>query len=149
MLTFFLRYRYFIKPLVGLYGGLTLYFFVRFLESHWFIWCTQFNHLGMEMDVDDLKDWPARQAATTANADEGLFMDWFLGHMNFQIEHHFFPTMPRHNYPKVRPYAKAFCAKHGLKYTQKPFLTAVGDMLKSLEESGNIWKKTWEMSKDF
>ena len=56
--------------------------------------------------------------------------------------------MPRHNYPKVRPYAKAFCAKHGLKYTQKPFLTALGNMLKSLEESGNIWKKAWEMSKD-
>ena len=39
----------------------------RFLESHWFIWCTQFNHLAMEMDVDDLKDWPARQVRIQYN----------------------------------------------------------------------------------
>ena len=45
----------------------TLQYMYRFLESHWFIWCTQFNHLGMEMDVDDLKDWPARQVRIQYN----------------------------------------------------------------------------------
>lgn len=41
----------------------------------------------------------------------------------------FFPTMPRHNYHKVAPLVKALCAKHGLSYDVKPFLTALADIV--------------------
>ena len=54
--------------------------------------------------------------------------------------------MPRHNYPKVRPYAKEFCKKHGLPYTQKPVLTAFADVVRALKRSGEIWQEAWEMS---
>lgn len=40
-----------------------------------------------------------------------------------------FPTMPRHNYRRVAPLVKAFCAKHGLHYEVKPFLTALVDII--------------------
>ena len=33
----------------------------RILESHYFVWCTQFNHIPMEFDVEKYKDWPSLQ----------------------------------------------------------------------------------------
>lgn len=41
-----------------------------------------------------------------------------------------FPTMPRHNYRRVAPLVKALCAKHGLSYEVKPFLTALVDIIR-------------------
>lgn len=38
--------------------------------------------------------------------------------------------MPRHNYRRVAPLVKAFCAKHGLQYEVKPFLTALVDIIR-------------------
>ncbi|KAF5926038.1 hypothetical protein HPG69_016074 [Diceros bicornis minor] len=67
--------------------------------------------------------------AATCNVEPSLFLDWFSGHLNFQIEHHLFPTMPRHNYRRVAPLVKALCAKHGLSYEVKPLLTALVDIV--------------------
>ena len=33
----------------------------RILESHWFTWVTQTNHIPMEIDYDKQRDWPAMQ----------------------------------------------------------------------------------------
>ncbi|OBS59439.1 hypothetical protein A6R68_09436, partial [Neotoma lepida] len=65
----------------------------------------------------------------TCNIEQSFFNDWFTGHLNFQIEHHLFPTMPRHNYHKVAPLVKSLCAKHGLQYINKPILKAFGDIV--------------------
>ena len=54
------------------------------------------------------------QIATTRNIAGGAWVDWFTGGLNRQIEHHLFPTMPRHNLGKAEKMVKAFCAKHGL-----------------------------------
>jgi len=43
------------------------------------------------------------QVNATCNVEGGRFNDWFTGHLNYQIEHHLFPTMPRHNYSTVAP----------------------------------------------
>lgn len=41
-----------------------------------------------------------------------------------------FPRMPRHNYSRVAPLVKSLCAKHGLSYEVKPFLTALVDIVR-------------------
>uniref|UniRef100_A0A2I2ZDX8 Fatty acid desaturase 3 n=1 Tax=Gorilla gorilla gorilla TaxID=9595 RepID=A0A2I2ZDX8_GORGO len=79
------------------------------------------------------------QLAATCNVEPSLFTNWFSGHLNFQIEHHLFPRMPRHNYSRVAPLVKSLCAKHGLSYEVKPFLTALVDIVRSLKKSGDIW----------
>ena len=38
------------------------------------------------------------------------------GGLNFQVEHHLFPTLPRHRLRAVAPAVAALCAKHGLAY---------------------------------
>ena len=132
---FFLSY----SPFYGATGTLLLFVAVRVLESHWFVWITQMNHIPKEIGHEKHRDWASSQLAATCNVEPSLFIDWFSGHLNFQIEHHLFPTMPRHNYRRVAPLVKAFCAKHGLHYEVKPFLTALVDIIGSLKKSGDIW----------
>ncbi|NWY27365.1 FADS2 desaturase, partial [Pheucticus melanocephalus] len=100
-----------------------------FLESHWFVWVTQMNHIPMEIDSEKHRDWLSSQMAATCNIEQSFFNDWFTGHLNFQIEHHLFPTMPRHNFWKVKPLVKSLCAKYGVHYEEKPLGKAFVDIV--------------------
>ncbi|NXI63192.1 FADS2 desaturase, partial [Anseranas semipalmata] len=111
----------------------------RFLESHWFVWVTQMNHIPMEIDCEKHKDWLSSQLAATCNIEQSFFNDWFTGHLNFQIEHHLFPTMPRHNFWKVKPLVKSLCAKYGVQYEEKSLGKAFVDIIGSLKKSGDLW----------
>ncbi|XP_007526393.1 acyl-CoA (8-3)-desaturase-like [Erinaceus europaeus] len=139
MLSFYVRISLTYVPLLGLRGFLGLFFLVRFLESNWFMWVTQMSHISMHIDHDQNKDWVSTQVQATCNVHKSAFNDWFTGHLNFQIEHHLFPTMPRHNYHKVAPLVRSLCAKHGLEYQSKPLLSAFADIIHSLKESGQLW----------
>ncbi|NXU24905.1 FADS2 desaturase, partial [Thalassarche chlororhynchos] len=112
---------------------------LQFLESHWFVWVTQMNHIPMEIDCEKHRDWLSSQVAATCNIEQSFFNDWFTGHLNFQIEHHLFPTMPRHNFWKVKPLVKSLCAKYGVQYEEKPLGKAFVDIVGSLKKSGDLW----------
>ncbi|NXE56858.1 FADS2 desaturase, partial [Casuarius casuarius] len=100
-----------------------------FLESHWFVWVTQMNHIPMEIDSEKHRDWLSSQLAATCNIEQSFFNDWFTGHLNFQIEHHLFPTMPRHNFWKIKPLVKSLCAKYGVQYEEKSLGKAFIDIV--------------------
>ncbi|KAK2165373.1 hypothetical protein LSH36_51g03067 [Paralvinella palmiformis] len=85
--TFFIRWYIMFGSMLGFFGTLGLFFFVRFLESHWFVWVTQMNHIPMEVDFEQEDDWVTMQVKSTCNVDQSAFNDWFSGHLNFQIEH--------------------------------------------------------------
>ncbi|KAK2170163.1 hypothetical protein LSH36_4g18002 [Paralvinella palmiformis] len=141
--AFFTRLFYFYGPLLGGMGAFKFYMFIRLLESFWFVFVTQMNHIPMEIDKDQEVDWVTSQLKSTCNVDPSWFNDWFTGHLNFQIEHHLFPTMPRHNYIHVMPLVKSLCKKHHLNYVSKPMGTAMADILRSLHRSGDIWYKAY------
>lgn len=143
--TFFIRWYIMFGSMLGFFGVLGLFLFVRFLESHWFVWVTQMNHIPMEVDFEQEDDWVTMQLKSTCNVEQSAFNDWFSGHLNFQIEHHLFPTMPRHNYHKVMPLVKSLCKKHGLSYHCKPLLKAFADIVGSLESSGKLWYEAYYM----
>ncbi|KAG8125536.1 putative Fatty acid desaturase 1-like protein [Naja naja] len=126
-------------PLMGFKSFMAYYWLARCLEASWFIWVSQMSHIPMNIDYDQNLDWVSAQLSATCNVGESLFNDWFTGHLNFQIEHHLFPTMPRHNYYKVVPLVKSLCAKHNIKYECKPLLSAFADVVRSLKESGKAW----------
>ncbi|KAL0627232.1 Acyl-CoA 6-desaturase [Plecturocebus cupreus] len=81
--------RYFVTyiPFYGVLGALLFLNFIRFLESHWFVWVTQMNHIVMEIDQEPYRDWFSSQLSATCNVEQSFFNDWFSGHLNFQIEH--------------------------------------------------------------
>ncbi|XP_077175105.1 acyl-CoA (8-3)-desaturase-like [Paroedura picta] len=130
-------------PLMGFKSFMAFYWLARFLECNWFLWVSQMNHIPMNIDYDKNLDWVSAQLAATCNVDQSLFNDWYTGHLNFQIEHHLFPTMPRNNYWKVAPLVKSLCAKHGVQYHCKPLLTAFADILHSLKESSEHWEEAY------
>lgn len=144
--TFLLRYCFMFSQFLGIWGTLCYYLWIRFLESHWFVWTTQMSHIPMDIDHDQPEDnWVTLQLKATCNVNQSLFNDWFSGHLNFQIEHHLFPTMPRHNYCKVAPLVKSMCKKHGLDYQSKTLFTAFGDIVGSLKDSGQLWYEAYQM----
>ncbi|KAM6460120.1 acyl-CoA (8-3)-desaturase-like [Liasis olivaceus] len=130
-------------PVMGFKSFMVYYWLARLLEATWFLWVSQMSHIPMTINYEQSLDWVSARLSATCNVDHSWFNDWFTGHLNFQIEHHLFPTMPRHNYYKVAPLVKSLCAKHGVQYERKPLLTAFGDILRSLKDSGGHWQEAY------
>ncbi|XP_061199499.1 acyl-CoA (8-3)-desaturase-like [Neopsephotus bourkii] len=141
--TFYIRIGLMYIPLMGFNNFVMFFWLSRCLESIWFAWVTQMNHIPMHIDYDSNKDWVSTQLHATCNVKQSLFNDWFTGHLNFQIEHHLFPTMPRHNYCEVAPLVKTLCDKHGIEYKSKTLLTAFSDILHTLKDSGEHWLEAY------
>ncbi|XP_032894949.1 acyl-CoA 6-desaturase isoform X2 [Amblyraja radiata] len=137
--TYYIRYFNTYASFYGFFGSVIFVLFVRFIESHWFVWVTQMSHIPMEIDNEKHKDWLSMQLDSTCNIEQSIFNDWFSGHLNFQIEHHLFPTMPRHNYYKIAPLVKSLCDKHGLSYQVKPLSQGFKDIVGALKKSGDLW----------
>lgn len=64
-------------------------------------------------------DFVRLQVRTTRNVDPNWFTNWFTGGLNYQVEHHIFPTVPRHHLPKVAVILRAFCDKHSIPYASE------------------------------
>ncbi|BFZ15351.1 hypothetical protein BsWGS_18390 [Bradybaena similaris] len=144
VVLFFTKLFYLYAPILGYWGALVFYLLFRCLESHWFTWVAQSNHIPMEIDHDTGLPWLQLQLQATCNVEQSFFNDWFTGHLNFQIEHHLFPTMPRHNLYKVAPLVKSVCEKHNIPYKVKPLHTAFADIVRSLKHSGELWYSTYQ-----
>ncbi|XP_032214351.1 fatty acid desaturase 2-like protein FADS2P1 isoform X1 [Mustela erminea] len=141
--SFYIRHFIMLGPFYGIFGTILLIYGVKFLESAWMIYVTQMSHIPMKMSREENRDWFSTQVLATCNIEQSFFNDWFTGHVNFQIEHHLFPTMPRHNYHKVAPLVRSLCAKHGLPYVSKPMLEAFGDIVRALKKSAALWRDAY------
>jgi fatty acid desaturase len=91
------------------------------------------SHNGMEV-YNTSKEFVSAQIVSTRDIKGNLFNDWFTGGLNRQIEHHLFPTMPRHNLNKIAPRVEVFCKKHGLVYEDVSIATGTCKVLKALKE---------------
>ncbi|BFZ22004.1 hypothetical protein BsWGS_25043 [Bradybaena similaris] len=141
---FFYRFFYTYMPFFGGWGTFAFYMAMRFLESHWFTWVTQMSHLPNEVARDNKElEWFHMQLQASCNVDPGWFNDWFTGHLNYQIEHHLFPTMPRTSFHKVAPLIQSLCKKHGIEYRNKTLLTAFIDIVRTLKKSGRLWYEAY------
>jgi fatty acid desaturase len=77
------------------------------------------NHKGMPMErPEDNWDYLRRQVITSRNIRGGPVTDWLLGGLNYQIEHHLFPSMPRPSLRRVQPLVRAFCVERGVPYVE-------------------------------
>jgi fatty acid desaturase len=88
------------------------------------------NHKGMPSPADgEAADFLRRQVLTSRNVRGGPVTDWILGGLNYQIEHHLFPSMPRPNLRHVQLMVREFCADHGIDYRE---CSAVGSYQQAL-----------------
>ena len=79
-------------------------------------------------------NWIKSQMETTMNIDCYEWMDWFHGGLQFQIEHHLFPNLPRTSLRVAKEqYVIPFCKKHNINYYQYSSYAAVKIVLKKLK----------------
>ncbi len=77
------------------------------------------NHKGMPIIEEDAKmGFARRQIITARNVTGGRCTGFVLGGLNYQIEHHLFPTMPRPNLARARDLVRAFCLESNLGYCE-------------------------------
>lgn len=81
------------------------------------------NHYPLEKIGDTVWDghgFSAGQIHETMNVQRGIVTDWVFGGLNYQIEHHLWPTLPRHNLKTVSFRVEELCKKHNLPYRNPP-----------------------------
>ena len=77
------------------------------------------NHKGMPtLTAGDELDFLRSQVLTSRNVRGSRLVDFLLGGLNYQIEHHLFPNMPRPNLRRAQPLVRAICSQQDLPYTE-------------------------------
>ncbi len=67
--------------------------------------------------------WAVHQVETTVNfAPDNRLVSWYVGGLNFQIEHHLFPNVCHIHYPAIARTVEATCAEFGVRYDVHPTL---------------------------
>jgi len=95
------------------------------------------NHKGMPMlDAADRTDFLHRQVLTSRNVRGGVLTDFVLGGLNYQIEHHLFPSMPRPNLRRSQPIISSFCRHRELPYCEASLASSYAQALSHLNLVG-------------
>ena len=95
------------------------------------------NHKGMPMEnPDDHWDYLRRQVITSRNIKGSPLVDFALGGLNYQIEHHLFPSMPRPSLKRVQPLVREFCAELGVPYVECGVIGSYGQAISHLNVVG-------------
>ena len=99
--------------LYGVYLAIgSTYIFTNFAVSH--------THKDVVPKGKNLS-WALYSANHTTNCTPSWWCNWWMAYLNFQIEHHLFPSMPQYNHPKIAPRVQALFAKHGVEYDVRSY----------------------------
>jgi len=97
------------------------------------------GHNGMATyDADARPDFWKLQVTTTRNITGGhgipqFFVDWLCGGLQYQVDHHLFPMMPRHNLAKAHELVKSFCKEYDVQYHEADLVDGTVEVLKHLQ----------------
>jgi fatty acid desaturase len=95
------------------------------------------NHKGMPTLTDEQElDFLRRQVLTSRNVRGSRLVDFLLGGLNYQIEHHLFPNMPRPNLRRAQPLIRAFCREHDIDYSEATMFGSYAEALRHLHTVG-------------
>ncbi|HEX2133786.1 MAG TPA: acyl-CoA desaturase [Actinophytocola sp.] len=95
------------------------------------------NHKGMPtLTGDDRPDFLRRQVLTSRNVRGNWFVDNALGGLNYQIEHHLFPSMPSPQLRRAQPIVRDYCAELGVPYAETGLLDSYSQALRHLHQVG-------------
>ena len=123
-----------------LLGFLTVHYIAGFVLASIF----QLAHVMEDTDFPMPKDgnlsnqWAVHQLKTTLNfARKNKVLSWFVGGLNFQVEHHLFPNISHVHYPKIAPIVESTAREFGLPYFCEPsFRSALSSHARMLYQLG-------------
>ena len=94
------------------------------------------SHFAEEVLSEHL-DWVDRQSLTTIDVDCSPALDWFHGGLQFQLEHHLFPLLPRENLRKASEMLEGFYKQHKVRCIRLGFFDAQARVLRKLSETSS------------
>jgi linoleoyl-CoA desaturase len=100
------------------------------------------EHTEFEVATIDPKiienEWAIYQVKTTANfATQNKIISWFVGGLNFQIEHHLFPRISHVHYPAISKIVKKICSQFDISYNEFPTMTkAIASHFRMMKKFG-------------
>jgi len=95
------------------------------------------NHKGMPvLEKESNVDFLHRQVLTARNIYPSPVIDFCYGGLNYQIEHHLFPNMPRNKLKEAQQIVKTFCQAHTIPYYETNALQSLREILQHLHEIG-------------
>jgi fatty acid desaturase len=98
------------------------------------------NHKAMPIiPADATMGFAARQVMTARNISGGWVTTFMLGGLNYQIEHHLFPSMPRPNLRHAQDLVRSFCLASGLDYCETGVVGSFGRIIRSLQAAGQAF----------
>ncbi len=106
----------------------------------------QLAHVMPEMDYPQVDDkgslennWAIHQVLTTANySPSSKIFSWFIGGLNYQIEHHLFPNICHIHYKNISKIVRKTAQEYNLPYrTQPTFVSALWNHIKMLKQLGS------------
>jgi fatty acid desaturase len=138
-----------------------------FLVLHYYLWYHFFNYMGIGgmifshlvwgsvagaylftnfalshthkevIEVHQQEDWVRSAVLRTTNIRHNFLVNWFMGYLNMQIEHHLFPNMPQFRHVQIANRIKALCAKHKLHYDERGYFEVLYATFKNLHVIGH------------
>ncbi len=95
------------------------------------------NHKGMTVvGAHETLDFLHKQVVTSRNVRGGWFTDLLLGGLNYQIEHHLFPSMPRPSLRKAQALVRAYCQERAIPYAEASLLGSYVLAVRHLHDIG-------------
>lgn len=95
------------------------------------------NHKGMPTHTGrPYPDFLRRQVLTSRNIRGGLLTDIALGGLNYQIEHHLFPSMPTPHLRHARVLVRDYCAGLGIPYHETGLIASYREVVAHLHRVG-------------
>lgn len=120
-----------------------------FLVVHWALLSVYLgsafapNHKGMPMIEPDMpRDYVRQQVCTARNVRGGILTGILYGGLNYQIEHHLFPSMPRNRLRHTAPIVQAFCAARGIPYRTTGIIASYREIFAHLNAVGKSLPRT-------
>jgi fatty acid desaturase len=100
------------------------------------------NHKAMPLlDRDTEVDFLRRQVLTSRNVVAHPITDFWYGGLNYQIEHHLFPRLPRNKLREAQPIIRVFCREHSIAYHETGVLQSYKEILQHLHAVGAPLRK--------
>jgi len=95
------------------------------------------SHLCVECftaEEERAEEFFSFQLKTSRNINSSWYDHWFHGGLDYQIEHHLFPQLPRHNLKKVKPFVMEICKQHGIPYRSDSFSSVLLEVLRDFRK---------------
>ena len=117
------------------------YFFISTCSSGLFLAVVfGLGHNGMSTyDANARPDFWKLQVTTTRNITGGhgvpkWFVNWICGGLQYQVDHHLFPMMPRHHLPKAHELVESFCKEWGVTYHETDIWDGTVEVIEHLSK---------------